>query len=689
MRQVDNLSLRNWGVTLVIRRVIRYWSNADSIQSSEPMGRLVQRSTVTLLILLAAASGSALFPGAAAQSASEAGFAADTTRLQRIEQAIVLSERDAHLVIASIYGVLQQVIESETLGDPARVEVLLDSAVRDLDVLAQQPYLHDDDRYRELYRSVVTEFERYHGAADTLALALGDIFASRSQMFASMNEVDEPLLEDANLPDMPVMVSTVPMTMNRLVQSSMQFLQREPDKHLNHWLSRAETYFPMIERIFAEEGVPDELKYLAMVESGLNPRARSWARAVGMWQFIGATGRAYGLEVNGWVDERMDPEKATRAAARHLKDLYAMFGDWQLALAGYNYSPAKVRRAIRSAEARLDRKATFWDIYTQIPRETRNYVPMFIATALIVSHPESFGVKPVEPGPTFAFHRVPVFGSHTLERIAEMCGSTTTVVKALNPELRRNGLPPATGAYWVRIPAGSYDTFAANYAALPESERQPATEHTVRSGETLSHIASRYGTSVSQVKRQNGLSGNTIRVGQRLAVPVAEYSGPSPDADPESAGELVHFGSRNLRPIVAAAPTELPTPTRTVSSRSTSSSGSSSSPSAPAGERVTHVVKSGDTISEIAEKYGVSQSRIRSWNNLRGSRIRVGQRLTLYVQPGKSGSGSTVVHTVRRGETLSRIASQYSVSVSDLRSWNSISGSRIYAGQRLTVRKDS
>ena len=637
----------------------------------------------SVLFGVAVVVGGAMFsPGALAQDTdqSDAASAADTSRLQLIEEPISVDEREANLIMASIYGVLQQIIELHTLGSEDRIQSLLEAAVRDLDVLAQQPYLLDDARYREVYRSVVTEYDRFHGTNETLTVAYGDIFASRDAVFDTLNEIDEPLLEDADIPGVPVMMTTVPMTMNRLVESSIQFLRRDPDKHLNLWLARAETYFPMIEQIFAEEGIPDELKYLAMVESGLNPRARSWARAVGMWQFIAATGRAYGLSVNGWVDERMDPEKSTRAAARHLKDLYAMFGDWQLALAGYNYSPAKVRRAIRRAEARLGHDATFWDIYTDIPRETRNYVPMFIAAALVVSHPERFAIRDIAPGPPFTFHRVPVYGMHSMDRIADLAGSTSTAVRALNPELTRGSLPPSTAAYWVRIPAGSYDRFVENYRALPDGLRQPTSEHTVSRGETLSQIAGRYGTSVSQLKSQNGLRSNTIQIGQRLAVPVDDYSSGPSDATMNDGGELVHFGGRNMRPIAAAQPTELPVPVRTVSSRLSGPSSSSNEGQT----RVTYVVRRGDTLSEIAERHGVGLSRLRSWNGINGSRIRVGQRLTIYTD----GSG-TRVHTVQRGETLTAIAARYNVTVSQLRSWNSISGSRIYAGQRLAVQSGS
>jgi membrane-bound lytic murein transglycosylase D len=463
--------------------------------------------------------------------------------------------------------------------------------------------------------------------------------------------------------------------MNRLVESSIEFLLREPDKHLNNWLSRAETYFPMIERIFAEEGVPEELKYLAMVESGLNPRAKSWARAVGMWQFIGATGRAYDLNVNGWVDDRMDPEKSTRAAARHLKDLHKMFGDWQLALAGYNYSPGKLRRALRRAEASLGRKATFWDIYTDIPRETRNYVPMFIATSLIVSHPEEFNLKSVEPGPPYAYHVVPVYGMHQLSTLADLAGTSTASIKALNPSLTRSGLPPSSAAFLLRIPTGTYDSFVANYEKLPKDIRKPATEHVVRKGETLSEIAVRYGTSVTKLKQQNGIQGSNIRIGQRLAVPLLDYSGSTDESlIAQADGALVQYGPRNMRPISAAPRTTLPTPVKTVAAKTTRRS-------TPSGQKTTYRVKSGDTLSEIAREHGVSLSKLRGWNNIRGSRIRVGQRLTIYSDSGPK----KVTHTVKQGETLVKIANRYSVSVSNLREWNSIKGSTIYAGQRLVV----
>src|SRR5690606_38766660 len=305
-----------------------------------------------------------------------------------------LSDREILSAIGRIYDRHARLLEAAALEDNDLVEEQLDVAMTEIQQLLAYPEVVARPRFRDLYRTVLSEYERHYGIpADSLALPFGDIFAVRDELFDALNMVDEPLLEDVDVPFVTPVATTIPMTQNRLVEQSIAYLLRSPEKHLYNWMSRAQTYFPMIEKILAEEGVPDELKYLAMVESGLNPRARSWAAANGMWQFISATGRAYGLEVNSWVDERLDPEKATRAAARHLKDLHKMFGgDWQLALAGYNCSPARVKRAIARAERRLNRRATFWDIYNDIPRETRNYVPMFIAAALVSSNPDAYGV---------------------------------------------------------------------------------------------------------------------------------------------------------------------------------------------------------------------------------------------------------------------------------------------------------
>ncbi len=561
--------------------------------------------------------------------------------------------------MARIYEYQGKLLTARAQGDFASVEELLDLSAAALKVLLGQPGIMENVQFHELYRTVIAEHESYYGFSDSLAIQQGDIYRIRNEIFDLLNAEHRAPLESIVLPELSFAETSIPMTVNEKVKSSIVFLLTEPDKHINHWLSRAETYFPMIEQIFEEEGVPDELKYLAMIESGLNPRARSWARAVGMWQFIRATGAAYGLEANGWVDERRNPEKSTRAAARHLRDLYRMFGDWQLALAGYNYSPGKLRRHIRRAEARLGRKATYWDVYNRLPRETRNYVPMFIATALVASNPEAFGLEGnYTPGPAYEFDYVPVQGMLTLDEIAEMSGTDVETIQALNPELKGDRLPPTRSAYFVRIPLYSYPRFAEQYRALPAAARAPASHHRVRSGETLGQIARRYGVSVSSLMRKNGLHSSLIRVGQNLVVPSTHYSGGL-----ALTGEQpmrIQYGMRFYRPIAPNLATALDAGlliTRAeeraaelraeeeaaereaariaaAQTPSSSSSTAASSPSASDNEagnnRIVYRVRKGDTLIDIAKKYRVTVRQIREWNNIRSNLIRIGQRLTIY-----------------------------------------------------------
>ncbi len=623
-----------------------------------------------------------------------------------------LSNSEVLRRIGRIYDYQARILTAASTENFAEAEVLLERSMKELQQLLAYPEVVERARFRELYRTVVTEYERYYEVpADALTLPFGDIFSVRSDIFAELNSIDEPLLEDVNFPPFGPVATTIPMTSNRLVQQSIAYLTRSPEKHLYHWLGRAETYFPMIERILAEEGVPDELKYLAMIESGLNPRAKSWAAANGMWQFIAATGRAYDLQVNNWVDERLDPEKSTRAAARHLKDLHKLFGgDWQLAMAGYNCSPSRVKRAMARAEARLGRKATFWDIYNDIPKETRNYVPMFIAASLVASNPRDFGVdlSRVEAGPEYAYHYVPVRGFLSLSEIASMARSDEATIRALNPELRRTEIPPSNKGYFVRIPLGTYDQFEEAYAKLPPAKRQASDTYIVRRGDSLGKIAAKYGISVASLMQTNGLRSTTIQVNQRLVVPVPSY-----DSSPLLASlntqdvVTVEYGRTVIRPILSAdsrsggalrrgtgaAPVR--TASTTVESPSSSHAASANRESVAeqtekeepeATTRIVYTVQRGDNLTDIGRKYGVSVPDIRRWNSLTGSRIHVGQKLHLFeTNPEKPAETEKVVYRVRRGDTLGAIAQRHGVGVSEIRAWNNLSSSVIRVGQRLTI----
>lgn len=568
---------------------------------------------------------------------------------------------------AAAYDALARMHRAQARRDNEEMEEALDEAMEHARTLTALGA--DDPEVRELYRSVVTAYETYYGVDDTLSVEYGEIFALREEMFASMNELDEPLLEDVFLPEVKRVGGTIPMTRNRLVEQSISFLRREPDRHVYPWIRRSATYFPMIESILREESVPDELKYLAMIESGLNPRARSRVGAGGMWQFMPATGRGYGLQITHWVDERSDPEKATRAAARHLRDLYQTFGDWHLALAAYNCGPTRVRRAVQRFESGSDRTANFWDIYHELPRETRNYVPMFIATSMVVSDPQSFGLSRVEPGPAYDFDVVEVEGPMDLRVAADLSGTSVETLRALNPEIRQWAVPPSRTSYRLRVPSGSADRFDRAYAEMPSDRRRGHVEHRVVRGESLSRIARRYGTSVDAIRAYNSIDGSLIREGEVLFVPVRYDASTGAPED--------------------RTPVRLASDDGTTGSRRSSAVRGPSEPDESSGARlrVRYRVRRGDNLSRIATKYGVSVSSIRSWNDLSSDRIYAGQTLTLYPDDNApvSPSAQWISYRVQRGDTLTSIARRYDASVADLRKWNALSSDVIRVGQRLAV----
>ncbi|MDX1419021.1 MAG: LysM peptidoglycan-binding domain-containing protein [Rubricoccaceae bacterium] len=557
--------------------------------------------------------------------------------------------------IATLYARQAELLEAEAAGASDRYATLLDALVVDVQLLAAKPGVSEDLRFREAYSSILTEYERFYGEA---ALDRGEIFPFLEDAFAALNKLDGPLLEDVTLPTYAggAYTAVFPMEVNRLVENSVRYLQRSRS-HVARLRSRADTYFPMIERIMAEEGAPDELKYLAMVESALNPRARSHAAAVGMWQFIAATGRAYDLRAQSDVDDRLNPEAATRAAARHLVDLYERFGDWQLALAGYNCNPARIQREINRAEARLGRKATFWDIYSNIPRETRNYVPMFIATALVLSNPEAYGFPAQhEPGPRYTFDVVPVGGGTSLGAVATLIGVDDDVLAALNPSLRRGRVPVQREPWMLRIPAGAYAQHA----------------------EALDRLAPRSANASSLY------AARTVNYGPRAHRPIAPLDEPV----------LVAAAPTRPAPRAAAPSESLLTQPSDVPVRTVADEAAEEARSTPASDSrpstTTHRVRSGENLTLIAQRYGVSVNQIVNANNLRSTTIRPGQRLRIDPSASRARSGATsgprtITHRVSRGQNLTTIARRYGVTVRQIMNWNNLRSTTIRPGQRLRI----
>lgn len=591
--------------------------------------------------------------------------------------------------IADIYRIHVNAVDAEINNNLIDAEKYITDALTSIQrVLDDYPEIQSDRRFSELYRTVITEYREFYGIEDPIREVEGEVFAIHEELYSGEDDwMDEGYVLPENI---TTTKTDVPLIHNRQVNRHLVYYTMRRPEVMEKWLERSERYFPMMTRIFEDEGVPTELIHLAMIESGLNPTAKSWASAVGMWQFIRATGSMYGLEVNWWLDERRDPEKATRAAARHLKDLYNIWGDWHLAMANYNISPRGLKRAIRAAGGVED----YWAAYPYLPRETRGYIPGFIAATMIGMNPEEFGFQKKYGGEAYSYEVFEVDPLMPLDELAKAAGITLEELKEFNPELLRWATPPGS-TYPLKVPTGRKEQLAVNYADIPrESRSQNIAMHTVNRGETLGYIARKYGTTVRSLYETNEELSHVIYPGQKIVVPLA----------PGSSGQ-----------IASNRPTNQP---RT----STSTSGSSRA-SAPANSaKLSYKVKRGDTIGHIAEWYDVRAWQIRSWNNV-SNNIRVGQNLTIYIpqnkkayyqqvnsmsfskkqtiereqragknvttaylaSAGNTDSGATQ-YVVQRNDTLIGIANMFGITVPELKRLNNLSGSRIYVGQTLTVK---
>lgn len=440
-----------------------------------------------------------------------------------------LSDAEAWTVLHRLHQMQADRLAALQRGDTVAATRLLDNALRMTHTYTKRPGFTERDDARALVQTLKQAYRTRHALPDSLTWPEGDIYELRQSLFKAVNAPDSsfstssPLVEDTLPAGIEHTRTSVPMTVNPPVQQSITFLLRNARLHLYPWMRRTDTYFPMIEHIFAEEEVPDELKYLALVESGMNPFAQSHARAGGLWQFMPSTARKYGLSITPWVDERRDPEKSTRAAARLLRDLHTFFGDWHLALAGYNFRPARVKQIVRQTEQEQGRPATFWDIYDELPQETRNYVPMFIATALILSDPSAFDLARVRNGPRYAFDHVPVQHPLPLAQVSDWIDTPVAQLRALNPELRGDRLPNTPEPYFVRLPYGTFPDFASRYASYAQSDEAPDSLHVaIETGDTVGRLATRHQVDRTAMPNQ-ALS--ALREGTPIPIPPTTYTG--------------------------------------------------------------------------------------------------------------------------------------------------------------------
>lgn len=433
--------------------------------------------------------------------------------------------------------------------------------------------------------------------------------------------------------------SDLPLMMTDQVAGYINYFSTRGRGTLEHGLERSGRYRAMIERILKEEGVPQDLIFLAQAESGFHPYAVSRVGARGIWQFMGSRARGYGLHRDTWVDDRQDPEKSTRAAARHLKDLYNQFGDWYLAMAAYNSGPGTIQSAVKRTGY-----ADFWELYRRnvLPKETRNYVPIILAETIMAKNPSQYGLDDVLPEPELAYETVKINYPVDLRLVAECADVPLAELQDLNPSLLRTVTPK--GSFDLHLPMGATEKYKSAIASIPPDMRVWWRYHTVEPGETMMSVARSLHTTAHAIAQANQLEINTpIEAGAKLVIPIAPGR--------HSSGEAQTFAKR----------------------------------------LTVYHIKRGDTLQSVADNLGIAPATIRHWNRLKGDSL-AGHRVLyvhLPVSPGaapqetrtaskskrsshlvaaKNGMG--VHHTVKQGETLYSIANNYNTSVEAIKQTN-------------------
>ena len=500
--------------------------------------------------------------------------------------------------------------------------------------------------------------------------SLLNIWYSHKLVADSSEEYDMDSVKfESNVPDsvylqrIKKMNSFISLPYNDIVKNYIILYSEKMPEKMANIMGLCQYYMPAFDEIFNRYDLPEELKAMAVIESAMNPLAVSRAGAKGMWQFMYSTAKMYGLHIDSFVDERMDPFKSAEAAAQYLQDSYEIFGDWNLAIASYNCGAGNVNKAIR----RSGGKRAFWDIWPYLPKETRGYVPAFVGALYAMSFHKEHGIKPeaIEMPAhvdTFKINKMLHF-----KQVSDLIGVPMEELKNLNPQYRHDIIPGDNREYILRLPYTYTNTFIeyedSVYRHKIDEYLNPTTikkikddgdgeriVYRVKSGDYLGRIASKHRCSVAQIKRWNSLKSDNLRVGQRLVI----YRG-------------------------GGGP-------------STSSSTSQSQPSSSGA--ATYTVKSGDTLSAIATRHGISVNELKQWNGLSSNNIKPGQVLkvkndtaTSNAQPA-STSGEYTTYTIKSGDSFYSIAKNYpGISAQDIMDFNGLSSSKIKPGMKIKIPK--
>ncbi len=514
---------------------------------------------------------------------------------------------------------------------------------------------------------------------------------------------DVPTTKEDYIERLQALPTIIEMPYNDVVRSYINMYTGKRRGLVEQMLGLSIYYMPFFEQALEKEGLPIELKYLPVIESAINPDAVSPAGAAGLWQFMIGTAKDMGLTVNTLVDERRDPIRSSEAAARYLKQLYNKYGDWSLAIASYNCGPGNVQKALQRAGGG---KKDFWDIYYYLPKETRGYVPAFIAANYVMNYYEDHNIGKALSKRPIVTDTVMVKQDIYFEQISEVLGIPIQELKILNPQYRKNVIPGNTHPYALTLPSKQCFAYISSEDSIKNHksdiyghrsevniadqsgdyttvEKRITKSHRVRSRETISQVARKYGVTTSQIKKWNGLRSGKLRknqvlkiyVTQRVKVPVEnkEQTKPTPQEQETTTAQVDNSTTEVDETTTEEPVVEEPKPEKTAAVKY-------------------HKVRRNETLSSIARRYGITVSQLKRWNGLRSNTAKVGTTLKVS-NPSKQTTTTTTktdnekqkYYTVKRGDSLSSIADRFGVTVAQLREWNGIEDNNINAGVRIAV----